>query len=518
MTCGPILTRRRPKYSLGSDVALFIETFVVRGPGDVAGEPFRLTKDEKRFLLWAYEVDSKGKRVVRRALRGLPKGSAKTEFAAAVAIAEMAGPVVFARWEEREDRKVARGQRRHDPYVVAAASTYEQADLLFGAARSMIENGPLKEFFDLFDREIQLKNEPGVMVRVPAVAGSNDGLRPTYLCADETHEWTGNKQRVHLVLENGLAKRSDSWSMSITTAGNPKVESVALTQYQYGKRIEAGEFEDDTFLFDWREPKVNLDELSDEKVLRQVVRQANPEPWKRIDDLVLRFREVPLHEFCRYHLNLWVEPDEERWLPPGVWEDLGSDRQVPASKDTKIVLGFDGSYSGDSTALVAATVEEVPHLWVVGLWEHPGGNVPWQVDIDDVERAVFQMFSDYEVVEMSADPPFWSQQLQRWAELFGDDKVIAFNTFVRKRMAAACSGFYQAVTQGALTHDGSPGLARHLDSAVLKETSQGAYITKESKSSPRKIDAAIAAIICYNRASWHHLNPKKAPSVGVFAL
>lgn len=516
--CGTTLSRRRPKYSVGSDVALFIETFIVRGPGDVAGEPFRLTKEERRFLLWAYEVDSKGRRVVRRALRGLPKGSAKTEFAAAVAIAEMAGPVVFGRWEERDGKKVARGQRRHDPYVVAAASTYEQADLLFGAARSMIENGPLAEFFDLFDREIQMKNEKGVMVRVPAVAGSNDGLRPTFVVADETHEWTGSKQRVHLVLENGLAKRKDSWSLSITTAGNPKVESVALTQYQYGKRVDAGEFEDESFLFDWREPKVNLDQLSDEKVLREVVRKANPEPWKRIDDLVARFREVPIHEFARYHLNLWCEPTDERWLPPGVWDDLATDRVVPPSKDTKIVLGFDGSYSGDSTALVACTVEEVPHIWLVGLWEHPGGNVPWQVDIDDVEAAVFRMFEQYEVLEMSADPPFWSQQLQRWAELFGEDRVIAFNTFVRKRMAAACSGFYQTVTQGGLTHDGAPGLARHLDAAVTKETAQGAYITKESKSSPRKIDAAIAAIICLTRAQWHHMNPKKPATVGVFAL
>jgi phage terminase large subunit-like protein len=510
--------RRRPKYSLGGDVAMFIEAFLVHGPGDVSGQPFRLTKEEKRFLLWAYEVDSKGRRVVRRALRGLPKGSRKTEWAAALAIAELAGPVAFSHWEERDGRKVPRGERRHDPYVVAAASTYEQADLLFGAARAMIEQGPLADFFDLFDREIQLKHEPGVMVRVPAVAGANDGLRPTFCVFDETHEWTAGKQRVHLVLENGLAKRAGAWSLSITTAGNPKVESVALTQYQYGKRVEAGEIDDPSFLFDWREPKVNLDDLQDDGTLRATVKNANPEPWKRTDDLVARFREIPIHEFARYHLNLWCEPDEERWLPPGVWDDLASDRTVPPSKDTKIVLGFDGSYSGDSTALVACTVEETPHLWLVGLWEHPGGNVAWQVDIDEVEATVFRMFDQYEVVEMSADPPFWSQQLQRWAELFGEDRVIAFNTFVRKRMAAACSGFYQTVTQAGLTHDGAPGLARHLDAATVKETAQGAYITKESKSSPRKIDAAVASVIAVARSQFHHQNPKKPASVGVFAL
>jgi hypothetical protein len=33
------------------------------------------------------------------------------------------------------------------------------------------------------------------------------------------HEWTGNKERVHLVLSNGRAKRADSWELNISTAG-----------------------------------------------------------------------------------------------------------------------------------------------------------------------------------------------------------------------------------------------------------------------------------------------------------
>ncbi|HEY7825056.1 MAG TPA: terminase large subunit, partial [Acidimicrobiia bacterium] len=218
--------------------------------------------------------------------------------------------------------------------------------------------------------------------------------------------------------------------------------------------------------------------------------------------------------FCRYHLNMWVEPDEERWLPPGVWDSLHSEQQIPDK--TPIVLGFDGSYSGDSTALVGATVEEVPHLFVLGLWEHPGGNVGWQVDHDEVEATVQKAFARWDVREMSADPPYWAQQLTRWAEQYGEDRVLAFNTFVRKRMAAACSSFYQAATTEGLTHDGHPGLARHVDASTLKETAQGAYITKESKASPRKIDAAIAAVIAWNRARFWHENPKVEPTEWVW--
>ena len=495
--------RARPEFTLGPWVARWIEGLCVHGPGDILGRPVELTLEEKRFLAWAYEVDGDGRRTVRRALVGLPKGSRKTEFAAWVALAEMAGPVRFDGW--REDG-LPKGRAVVDPYVVASASSYEQADLLFTAARACITEGPLADFFETFDNEIQMKEQPGVLKRVPAVAGTTDGLRPTFVVADEVHEWTGSKQRVHLVLENGLAKRQDAWSLSITTAGNPKVDSVGLTLYEYGKRVDAGEVEDDGFLFTWREPKVNVDDLNHKEALVQAVADANPEQWKRRSDIVKRFHEIPLHEFCRYHLNMWVEPDEARWLPPGSWEGLEVKRDVP--RGTKIVLGFDGSYSGDSTALVAATVEAVPHLWVVGLWEHPGGNVQWRVDHDAVEAAVHKAFSDYEVVEMSADPPYWSQQLTRWMEQYGDDRVIAFNTFVRKRMAQACSSFYQAATSEGLTHDGHVGLARHCDNAILKETAQGAYITKEDKSSPRKIDAAIAAVIAYNRAAFHAQQPE----------
>ena len=94
----------------------------------------------------------------------------------------------------------------------------------------------------------------------------------------------------------------------------------------------------------------------------------------------------------------------------------------PSIRGTVTGIGNgDGSYSGDSSALVGATVEEEPHLFVLGLWEHPGGGVAWKVDHDEVEATVHRAFSDFEVLEMSADPPYWSQQLARWVELYGEE-------------------------------------------------------------------------------------------------
>ena len=112
--------RPKPKHTLGPDVIAFIEALCVHGPGDILGQPARLTAEEKRFLLWAYEVDDEGKRIVRRGVRGLPKGSRKTEWAAWVAIAEMCGPVRFSHWDEDGQ---ARGRPVVDPYVVCGAAS-----------------------------------------------------------------------------------------------------------------------------------------------------------------------------------------------------------------------------------------------------------------------------------------------------------------------------------------------------------------------------------------------------------
>lgn len=496
-------TRKRPDLTLGPYAAAWIETFCVHGPGDILGRPVTLTDDEKRFLWWAYELRPDGTRRVRRAVRGLPKGSRKTEFAAWLSLAEMAGPV-------RCDGFTADGRpvpvRVRDPLVVCAASSYDQADLLFGASAAVVQNGPLKDMFDCFDQEIQFKDDPGLLKRVPAVAGANDGLRPTFFVADETHEWTGNRARVHMVIANGLSKRQDAWSLDITTAGNPRLASVAQAQFEYGGRVLSGELDDDGLLFDWRSTSVLLDDLDDPDRRALAIREANPEPWKRLDDIERRFHEVPLHEFARYHLNVWCEPDEERWLPPGVWEGLQVD-DLQVDDGARVVLGFDGSYSGDSTALLGCTVEEIPRLFVLGMWEHPGGNREWHAPIDEVDATVRAAMERFDVAELSADPPFWGQQIGRWEELYGD-RVVRFETYVRKRMAAACSRFYQAATTGQLAHDGHSGLARHVGNAVLTETAQGAYITKESKSSPRKIDAAVAAVVAHERACWHRDNPE----------
>jgi phage terminase large subunit-like protein len=60
-----------------------------------------------------------------------------------------------------------------------------------------------------------------------------------------------------------------------------------------------------------------------------------------------------------------------------------------------------------------------------------------------------------------------------------------------------------AVLEGDLSHDGDPVLARHVGHCVAKETPFGTIIGKEHPDSPRKIDAAVATVVAFERAAWH---------------
>ena len=61
----------------------------------------------------------------------------------------------------------------------------------------------------------------------------------------------------------------------------------------------------------------------------------------------------------------------------------------------------------------------------------------------------------------------------------------------------------------AVTHDGNRRMAAHMANAVAKPTPMGDLVSKDKRGSPRKIDAAVAAIVALDRAAWHHNNTTK---------
>lgn len=158
-------------------------------------------------------------------------------------------------------------------------------------------------------------------------------------------------------------------------------------------------------------------------------------------------------------------------------------------------MGFDGSYSGDATAIVAVQIGDMPHLDVVRLWEDVGGQVP----IIDVEHALRIACKRWRRVQaIVADPFRWARSLQMLA-----DERLPVEEFPQSpaRMTPATQRFGEAVLNKALTHSGDPDLARHVGNVVVKNDSRGHRIVKEHRDSTRRIDLAVAAVMAYAAAS-----------------
>lgn len=476
----------------GPLVARWIEAALVHGEGDQFGEPFRLRADEKLFLWRWYEHHPTTKRWrYRRALLETPKGWGKTELAAACALAEFCGPVA-----------------PRSPNVPVAAASWDQADLLFTRAKQMAthERSPLRPLLEPFDTELLIRDRPGRMYRVAAEAGTNDGTLPTLLVADEVHEWTGRRERVHLVISNSLTKRSQGRELNVTTPGFD-LDSLAGRLHQHGARVASGELVDDAFLFVWHTAPAELD-LADEDQRREAILAANPQAADRpelVDNLMRRFDEIPEHEYRRYHLAQWVEGGGNKYMPMDRWRQQA--RPGAPVEGTEIVMAFDGSYRHDATGIVGETLDG--HLFVVGVWESEGKPEGWTVPRDEVDAAVARAMQRYKVRRFACDPPGWHREILDWMQRYGENVVVEFPTSTRSRMVAATGQFYEAVMAGEVTHEDDPVLTRHMGNAVLKETPDGAHITKDGPNSPRKIDLAVCALVAHDQVVRVRAEPPK---------
>lgn len=215
-------------------------------------------------------------------------------------------------------------------------------------------------------------------------------------------------------------------------------------------------------------------------------------------ELLDRFRydqtKISEHDHRRFRLGQWTSTDKA-WMPHGAWDA----RKIPASLNLgdRVWLGFDGSHSHDSTALVACG--ETGHLTVLNVWEKPITKLktPWRVPRHEVVEAVARAFADFDVQMMHGDPPYWNREFQEWDEQY-PDRVVEFPWASPARSGPACSAFYAAAMDGQLSHDGDIRLAKHVANAVSRPTPHGVVIEKWNRDSPRRIDVAVAAVLAYH--------------------
>lgn len=410
----------------------------------------------------------------------VPRKNGKTRLAACLALLEM------CLGNQRHVYAIADSERNLNSVLIR-----ELRDLIGGSEY-------LRDSVHIFKNHIEVPETGSFIETRPSNLQASQGINPHLVLFDEIH--LQKTDQIWNGMQMAGAARDDALLFGITSPGYD-LTSHAHNLYQ---SVKSGS-DDDIFGIIYEMPSgIDISDRNGWKI-------GNP-CWDRPrfkDAMEYDFTHLPEHEFRRFRLGQWTAT-ESAWLPYGAWDtcaDYGRDIPPPGAK---IWLGFDGSYSGDSTALMGCT--EDLHLFVVGCWENPG-KTGWRVPRSDVIDTITFAMENYNVQELLCDPPYWGREIAEW-DSFWPGKIVEFPTFNRSHMAPACTTFHAAVMDAKLTHDGDKRLARHISNCIIKQSPLGDYVTKADKNSPAKIDLAVAAIIAYSAAA-RHFKPQKSP---VFVL
>jgi phage terminase large subunit-like protein len=463
----------------------FAEAFGTIGKDGIAGrvgESLVLRPWQKELVRRVFARDPDGGLTARVALVGTPRKSGKSALASTLALYSL----------------IAEGIEGGE--VVVAAAEKEQARIIFGEAKRMVEASELSEICTLYRDAIFVPSTNSVMKVLSAEAYSKEGLNVSRAIVDEIH--AHKNRELFDVLSLSMGNRGKlAQLLAVTTAGQKTdmtgQDSIAYSLYQYGKRVATGEVVDPTFFMSWWEAPPEADHRDPD-----VWKVANPgyDDLVSADDFESAVKRTPEPEFRTKRLNQWVS-SMNAWLPNGTWQPLAGERELQPDDD--IIIGFDGSFNGDCTSLVGCTIpkdDEKPYLFMIHTWEkQPEDTDDWRVNTQEVEDKIIQFCSTHNVKEIACDPYRWQRSMDAMLEM--GLPVIEFPSTSPSRMVSACGKFYTSVTEQTIIHDGDPLLERHLSNAVVKIDRIGPRIVKDNRGSPRKIDAAVAAVIAFDRAT-----------------
>lgn len=499
-----------PALTLGHGVAAWMASDLVQPNGPRAGQPFTVTFDQYRFLLWWYAVDEDGRWLFNHGVRRRSKGSGKSPFAAAWALAEFCGPVRLHDMDPRFPGGCV-GRPVDMPLVQIAATAESQTANTMRMVRAFAPKG--SAFAQRYQLDVgktkYYKLPEGTLEVITSSSTAAEGGEGSAIVADETEWWKPSNGGVELeaTLADNLAK-SGSRMLETSNAWVPGVESVAESTWDAWVAQEEGRTRGETkILYDAVIAPPDTD-LADPESLRAALEFVYADcPWIDVRDQMERIwspRARP-DDSKRKYLN-WPTAAEDSWVAPEEWNRL-ADPLVEVEDGSEVVLFFDGSKSKDATALVGCDVES-GHVFTLGVWEPDPNDDTDTVDAADVDRVVMETFDRFDVLAFFADVREWeSFALTEWPQRYADDLLlhaapnarppqpVAWDMRSHKlEFAKAAEACHAEIIDREFTHDGDSRVARHVANARRRPYQDAVSIGKESPDSPRKVDGCVVVI------------------------
>lgn len=512
----------------------WVQAHCVVPDGFEKGEPFGLVDWQAWCLLNFYRVrpDARVGQLstafqFRRSQIVLPQKAGKAPYTASHVCVEAVGPALFAGFAEGGELWDCRrcgcgcgwayeyapgepmGMPWPTPLIQITATSEEQTDNIYDALRPMIDDGPLCELIPKTGEEfIRLPNKGRIDV-VTSNARSRLGQRVTFVPQDETGIWTptsgmvkvAETQRRGLSGMGGRAEETtNAWDPAEGSVAQRTAESKVTDVFRYHPEAPAS---------------LNYRVRAERRKIHRVVYQGSR--WVDLDAIEAEAAEILEHDpgqAERFYGNRAVA-GQDRAFPIDVYREL-EDRGSRIEAGALVTLGFDGALVQDATGIVATDVVS-GHQVVVDWWLRPPGisdDEDWQVPLDEVNEAVAFAFSYWSVWRMYADPPHYTDDLNRWAGEYGSDRVVMWWTNQRKRMAYALKSFRTDMRPGVMSHgplddtekaeQAHSALVEHVANSVRRATNIRDdddrflwLISKEGTRSSKKIDLAMAAVLSW---------------------
>lgn len=472
--------------SLGARSAAWIEKFMVHGEGDMLGQRVHLRDDQRLFLYQWQELDVDGGWWYDEGYFEAPSGVGKTQELAWIAAEAFAGPTAQA--------------VQAPPNVIVQANSREQAgekkggdtaEGIFGRTVQVLThpNCPLRDFVTVLeDRIVFADGRPGRIRLIPAKGTTTDGGLPTLYLGDEVQDWTGQAADAYVRNSKGTTKTRMARTLCGSTPGAfAGHTSVGWELHQRGERGD-----DPRFLYRSLAAPADVD-VRNAKKLAAALKKCNPDiDVRRLDRLVRRAKQIPLADYKRFHLGLWVEADRESWLAdhPGAWERCESTLSIPVGAE--ITIGVDVGLNRDSMSVAWCAADGQRRVVRAKIWTPEADRA---VDIRLARPFIADLADRYTVRWAAYDPRYFAES----AAALEDEGVPMLEIPQSvERMSPADGHLYDLILREAIAHDGSHDLTQHVNAAVRRPTERGWYLSKNRAKRPmdgcRAVSLAVASL------------------------
>lgn len=517
--------RKAPPKSLGFLLASWITAHCVVPAGYDLNRPFRLTGWQLRNAVDFYTVkDNLEFNAARPALgsafkwrRGQIVGGqklGKSPFGAAVACFEAVGPCVFCGWAAGGERfrcsdwgcgcgfeyeyrpGEPMGMPRRTALIQLLATSEEQTANVYRPLQTMIRNGRLDDLMKVREGFIRLPNG-GRIDPVTSSAKSKLGNPVNFAIMDESGVYTKRSGMFEVAdtVARGTAGM-DGRVLELTNPWDPM--DASFGQATYESRVT-----DIMKYFPRHDPDLDFMDAEDRRKILEFVYRGSP--WIQIDQIEAMCEELLQRDptQARRFFGCELVQGLGSYMPEVLYDATESDREPP-EPGTQICLGFDGSQTGDWTALRAETLDGYrwtptygpsnrPTFWNPAEWE---GRIPRS----EVNAAVDELFSKYDVARFYCDPHPWETQVDDWSLRYGSDIVVPWPTNQIGRMYDALTRFLQDTADHTTTHSVDATAKLHM-MAARKVAKPGDRYVLGKPSQNQKIDITMADILAHEAAA-----------------